>query len=95
MSYHAIEERLLSYDEIEPTPSRPSFSTRAFELLDDACKLAFGILCVESLGYLGYLYFTGAEADPLLSFIKPMFKNILCLPGMLLVAVGGVMGFRR
>ena len=67
MSYHAIEERLLSYDEIEPTPSRPSFSTRAFELLDDACKLAFGILCVESLGYLGYLYFTGAEADPLLS----------------------------
>ncbi|MFN7939084.1 MAG: hypothetical protein U0R19_37515 [Bryobacteraceae bacterium] len=67
---------------------------RLLETLDSAAKLAFAILCVESLGYLLYLYITGVETAPLFSYIRPTFKNIFTLPGMLLVAVGGVMTFK-
>lgn len=89
-----MERRLRCYDEAE-APARPSGVTRTFEVLDAAFKLAFGLLCLELVVYMGYLYFSGKEGHPLVSLMKPVFQNAWTLPGMLLITAGGIMGFRK
>ena len=84
------------YDEMEPVApkTRPGWM-EACELFDAACQMAFGILCVELIGYLLYLYWSGAEGKPLVALIRPLYQNFLYVPGMVLIALGGVLGLRR